>query len=167
MKAMPKAWPVAKEKEEDASPQKPRVAPAGRFAHPSRGGRGSAPNTAHQREKRCFNCDEVGHFSRDCPKSPRVKEFVRAARTVSGGNDADEMEDEDPGHPSHYQDDRASLEGSSSKTLEIEVAAEDFYETTDADPDFVASMYTFPLSGKGTKEVTTGPSWLASGETMP
>jgi hypothetical protein len=60
------------------------------------------PRTAHQREKRCFNCDEVGHFSRDCPKSPRVKEFVRAARTVSGGDDAnDKMEDEDPGHPSH------------------------------------------------------------------
>jgi hypothetical protein len=68
-------------------------------------------------------------------------------------------------HPT--QDDHTSLEGSSSETLEIEVAAEDFYETTDADPDFVASMHAFPLSGKGTKEMTTGPSWLASGETMP
>jgi hypothetical protein len=68
-KAIPKTRPVAKEKEEDVSPQRPRVAPARRFACPSRGGRGGMPKTAHQREKRCFNCDEVGHFSRDCPKS--------------------------------------------------------------------------------------------------
>ena len=83
-----------------------------------------------------------------------------------GGEEADDkMDDKGSESMFHNQDNPASVEGSNGDPLEIEVAAEDFYETTAADADFVASMYAFPLSIGEVKKADSGPSWLASGDT--
>ncbi|OJT01919.1 hypothetical protein TRAPUB_7618 [Trametes pubescens] len=38
----------------------------------------------HYKEGRCFNCHEVGHLSRNCPKKPtgKGKQLVRKNRTM-------------------------------------------------------------------------------------
>jgi len=78
---------------------------------------------------------------------------VRAARTIAGGDDADDEgeEEDEPTYSSdrHDGDDRSSNLGTNdhAESHEIEVPAEDFYENEAADPEFLASLHAFPLRG--------------------
>jgi hypothetical protein len=74
---------------------------------------------------------------------------------------------DDEGSEHLFQEDHTSIEGSISNLLEIEVAAEDFYENVATDADFVNSMCAFLLNlGKRGTDSRTRP-WLASGDTTP
>jgi hypothetical protein len=108
-KAPLRARLAIKDKDDDTSPQKTGVNPVGRFGCPNQGGRGGGAFKAMPlQEKRCY-CEEVGHLSRDCPKPPKVMEFVQAARTMVGAEEADnEMDNEGSESMFHNQDDRAS-----------------------------------------------------------
>lgn len=39
-------------------------------------------------ERRCFLCDEVGHFRESCPMKAQVEELIRKNRQTSSGNEA-------------------------------------------------------------------------------
>jgi hypothetical protein len=110
-------------------------------------------NHTHSNGKRCYNCDETGHFAPDCPKLKRQREFVRAAHTATG--DQGDADDEEEGDRRHVNSEHSTRDDRSS-TVEtnhddhdndhvIEVLAGDFYEGVEAEASFLASLHPFPL----------------------
>ena len=152
-----KQWAPKKEKDDEPSPihqfARARETQKGRTTRIARGGKQDVPRTAPHRDKRCFNCNEAGHYAGDCPHPKKTREFVRAART-SAGNDDDEGKEEereplesDYSHQSNA--DRSDDNEEQAEAYEIEVPASDFYEDVTADPEFVASLHAFPLRELG------------------
>jgi hypothetical protein len=103
----------------------------------------------HTHGKRCYNCDEFGHFSNDCPHPKRQKEHLRAAHTIVEDEDADDEEEEERMNSqigSQHGNDRSSTSGAAhgDESHIIEVLAGEFYEGTVADPKFLVSLHAFP-----------------------
>jgi hypothetical protein len=99
--------------------------------------------------RRCYNCNGTGHFRDQCPQPKRQREYVRAAHTVAG--ETEDADDEGEG-----REDDSELDARESESMVdqgehddqddiIEVPAGDFYEGNEADPDFMGSIYAFPL----------------------
>jgi hypothetical protein len=110
--------------------------------------------------QKCFNCNEEGHYSNNCPHPQKPREYARAARTSAGDDETndDEGEEEegrDAQSNSHSENDQSSTLGATYNELDndhvIEVSAGDFYEGAIADPEFIASLHVFPLKGMNTK----------------
>jgi len=89
--------------------------------------------------KRCYNCNETGHFADQCSKPKRQRDFVRATRTTMGDHDDADNEEEEERRDAESEH---STRDDSSSTVEtnpndhddghvIEVPAGDFYEGVD------------------------------------
>ena len=109
------------------------------------------PRTGAAAGKKCFICGVEGHFA--STHQQRGKTYVRAAHThVGDGDDGDDEEEEESGSVRAEARTDSEVERLTSQQEEhdhennvIEIPAEDFFGEVDADPEFIASMYAFPL----------------------
>jgi hypothetical protein len=100
------------------------------------------PHTPHDKDRPaanpagedviCFNCDEPGHYARDCKKPKRNKAHVRAAHTAIVGNeDPDDIgrEDQAPEHGAQQSVGSHGYQSDEEELIEVEVYDNnDWYE---------------------------------------
>lgn len=152
------AWIPMREKEGDKPPQQPYKPREPQRGHPSHRGRKVAPISAQPQVKRCYNCDNEGHFANDCPHPKKHREFVRAACTAVGEDNPDDEENEEDESVASSEHQNGEDRRSDAKSHEIEVSAEDFYDHETADPEFLASLHAVPLKGFTGNSESTAPS---------